>query len=291
MEINRRTMLSGTAAGAASLAMMRGRVMGAEGDPMRIVDTNISLFQWPFRRLKSDDPAGMVQQLQRLVVDQAWAGSFEALLHRDIGGVNRRLTEACRKFGNGRLVPIGAVNPMLPDWEEDLRRCHEEFAMPGIRIHPNYHGYKLADPKFGRLLELATRCGLLVQLAAAMEDSRTHHPLVQVPDVDLSPLPNLVRETEGARVQILNLRPRVAALKPLVEVEGITFDSARVDDTAGVARLLRGLPVDRVMFGSHAPFLIQEAALIRAIEAGLTADELLHLFSRNAAGLLGKGSR
>jgi len=312
--LSRRSVLSGAVAGAAGLALARGQARAADADATRLVDSNVSLFQWPFRRLRGDDPAALAMQLDRLGVSEAWAGSFEALLHRDIDGVNRRLAEAwagsfeallhrdidgvnrrlaraCREAGRGRLVPMGAVNPMLPDWEEDLRRCAELYAMPGIRLHPNYHGYGLEDRKFHRLLELATRRGLLVQLSVAMEDARTQHPLVRVPEVDLKPLPALLKTMKDAKVQLLNWRPRPADLEALGAVDGLHVDIARVEDTAGVARLLRALPAGRVLFGSHAPFLIQEAAMIRCWEGDLTGEELDALCHANADRLLERRPR
>ena len=46
-----------------------------------IVDTNVGLFQWPFRRLPLDRMEKLVSKLQSLGVAQAWAGSFEGILH------------------------------------------------------------------------------------------------------------------------------------------------------------------------------------------------------------------
>ncbi len=252
----------------------------------RIIDTNISLFRWPFRRLPLDDPDALVKQLRSLGIAQAWAGSFEGILQRDIAGVNQRLADACRN--RAELIAVGSINPELPDWENDLRRCTEEHNMPGIRLHPNYHGYTLEDPGFNRLVELATSAGRFIQIAAAMEDTRTQHALVQVPDVNFAPLVKLMKVMSGARVQILNHNLRPPLLLQLGETPGVFFDTARVDGTDGVPQLVQSVPPGRVMFGSHAPFLIPEAALIRVHESGILEEaSLWTVLSENAGQLFG----
>src|SRR5580704_8191942 len=79
--------------------------------------------------------------LRKQGVTQAWAGSFDSLLHKNTAGLNTWLAAQCGQHGPNFLMPFGSVNPKLPDWEEDLRRCHEKFRLPGIRVHPNYRDY------------------------------------------------------------------------------------------------------------------------------------------------------
>ena len=96
------------------------------------IDTNAYLSRWPFRRLAGDAPSAFVSHMREQGVSEAWVGSFDGLLHRDVGAVNARLAADCKNFGNGMLVPFGTINPKLPDWQEDLRRCRELYGMPNF---------------------------------------------------------------------------------------------------------------------------------------------------------------
>jgi predicted TIM-barrel fold metal-dependent hydrolase len=262
---------------------------GQAANQPRIVDTNVSLFQWPFRRLPLDDPDKLVNKLRALGIAQAWVGSFEGLLHRDLAAVNQRLAAVCAD--RTVLTPIGSINPEMPGWQDDLRRCIEEHNMPGVRLHPNYHGYSLDDKRFGLLLETAASAGRFVQLAALMEDTRTQHPAMQKPDVDLAPLVRWMRAVPGARVQLLNYRPRTPLVDQLAEIPGIFFDTARVEGADGVPALVQRVSPSRVMFGTHAPFLIPEAALIRVHESGkLDLEQITALLSGNASAFLQRAS-
>lgn len=252
--------------------------------PPEIIDTNISLFQWPFRRLPLDQTRLLVEKLRALGIKQAWAGSFEGVFHRDITSVNERLALACKN--DDELVPIGSINPALPDWEKDLELCAGKHRMPGIRIHPNYHGYELDDTHCVRMIQRATLAGQFVQIAAMMEDTRTHHPLVQVPGVDLARLPILIQQCPGAKVQILNDRPSRHLLDQLAKARGVFFDVSRVDGTEGISKLLEAISSERVLFGSHAPFLIPEAALIRVDESDISAEQRSALMWTSAQQLI-----
>jgi predicted TIM-barrel fold metal-dependent hydrolase len=295
--LDRRQFLKGSLLTAASIGVATQMPSGAEASvltprpkPLQtaddIVDTNINLSRWPFRRLRGDTSAEFVDILRANGVSEAWAGSYDGLLHKNISAVNARLAEECSRYE--MLVPFGSINPKLPGWEEDLRRCDEEHGMPGIRLHPNYHQYTLDEPVFAQLLDRAADRGLLVQIAVVMEDSRTQHPLVQVPVVDLGPLPDLVRGIPEARVVIQNNRGNVPGnvLSELLDTGRVWVDIARAEGPGPVSGVLENAPDTRVLFGSHAPYFYHFAAQLKMKESDLTEEQRGAIFRGNARQLL-----
>lgn len=253
-----------------------------------LVDTHVYLDRWPFRRMPGDEPAELVAKFRANHVEKAWAASFEGVFHRDLTAANERLSRLCQTLAPDLLVPFGAVNPMLPDWEEDLRRISEVHRMPGVRLYPNYHGYTLDSAKFSRLLDAAVERQLFVQLVVSLEDERTQHRLARVAPVTLDALVALVAARSTLRLQLLNAfrGPSPDLLNKLVQAGQVYVDIANLENVGGVARLAERIPVDRILFGSHFPLFYWEAAQLKLRESPLS-DEQLRLIS-SAQRLLGK---
>lgn len=252
-----------------------------------MIDVNVSLFRWPTRRLPLDEPAQLATYLRQEGVTQAWAGSYEAMLHPDLAGVNLRLADACARHGDGLLAPVGAINPQQPDWEEDLRRCVELHQMRVIRLYPNYHGYDLQSPAFARLLELTAARRLIVQIVVRSEDPRTQHRMLQVPDVNPRPLIEWASKWRDLRIVLLNAQPACNAelQSSLVKAGQVYFDIAMQEGAEGLTRLQKSVPPDRILFGSHAPFYAWRSAALKLTESDLPQPFRDQIQRENAARL------
>jgi uncharacterized protein len=300
--MNRRVFIRNAALAAATAAVGYNRsqaqspgqaqssATGAERVAEDLIDSNVYLSRWPFRRLPYDKTPRLAQMLKREGVVRAWTGSFDALLHRDISAVNVRLADECAAIGGGLLVPFGAVNPTLPDWEEDLRRCHEVHRMPGIRLHPDFHQYSLDDPRFNRLMELATARRLIVQIALGMEDPRTRPPNAMFATPHPGPLADLLPKMPGARVVLLNFFREFGYNRVLlVRLNGlpqVSFDMATVEGVDAVKEVLDSVGSIRLLFGSYAPYYNFDSSRLKLQESELSADQLAAIRHGNASALM-----
>jgi uncharacterized protein len=169
--------------------------------------------------------------------------------------------------------------------------------MPGLRLYPAYHGYTLDHPEFARMLHEAAKRGMLVQIVMRMEDERVHHVALNIPAVNVSPLPEVWKKVPQAKVQLINSAGPLLGnnVSALVRDTQIMFDIAATEGNGGVGRLIEGanpsyrgaIPVDRLTFGSHAPFFPCESALMKLFESPLALEQLEKLMHANARRLIG----
>jgi len=302
--IDRRSFLKSSLLGAAAVSLPGRQPLAAQTAArnapvvrsLGIIDTNVNLFNWPFRALKYRDTKALVTKLKKHRVIEAWAGSFEALLSKDMSGVNARLAAECRNHGRGFLIPFGSVNLAWPDWEEDVRRCHEVHKMPGLRIYPGYQPFDLDHPGMESLVKMTSERGLILQVVFGMEDPRVHHPIINVGPVTFAPLLKVMKSTPNAKVQLLHFSGSSQGqdLSQFMTHPNTVMDISRLEGNGAVGRMIgsvQGLPsprvpVERIVFGSHAPYFPVETALLKLIESPLDVQQLQAIMQRNACRLL-----
>lgn len=112
-------------------------------------------------------------------------------------------------------------------------------------------------------------------------------------NIDMAPLVETIKKEPKAKVQLLywNHRVNQPLMERLVKETSVMFDTARIETNGGLSRLLAGDPwtgsadpvsVDRVLFGSHAPFFPVEANLLKLLESPLKPEEAQAIMEGNA---------
>ncbi|QDU61981.1 Amidohydrolase [Planctomycetes bacterium Pan216] len=255
-----------------------------------IIDVNVHLSRWPFRRLPDDEPERLAKRLRDQGVASALASSFDGLLHLDLGEVNRRLVDACASKGQGVLTPVGAVNLALPNWESEVRWCARTPEVVGVRLWPGYHDVGLDDPRFDDLCAACAEESLLLQLVMRLEDARTEHPRFRSRKVELAALPDLLRRHPRLRVILLNPGKDVSAeaAGKLAQAGNLYFDIGMIEGTGaiGLRRYLTPALAERLLFGSHSPFFYFAATTLRLHECQPKERDLKGILHANARRLL-----
>jgi predicted TIM-barrel fold metal-dependent hydrolase len=279
---NRRSLLkSAIVTGAGGLSRPLSAESAAEATvPKQIVDTHVYLGQWPHAYLADSEPTALIALLRRHQITQAWAGRFDGLFHKDVAGVNERLAVECASASDKFLVPFGTINPTLPDWEDDVRRCHELHHMRGIRLHPSYHGYTLEDSRFTQLLQLAAEQRLMVQLVVRLHTSQHRWLTPKVASVNLVSLPNVLKRIPTVPMVIAGVAANTndEVIQSLMRVDGVYFDlSGETGHARSTAVDTKGSASTRFVFGSQMPLGDIREAIERYRQAGVEPTSVADL--------------
>lgn len=255
-----------------------------------LIDVNAYLGHFAFRRLRHNTAEGLMRLMDKHGIDRAIVSSASAITYRNAQSGNEELFEEV-KGHTDRLIPFAVINPTYSDWLHDLRVCHDDFGMRGVRMYPRWHGYSLRDGGARELVHAATELHMIVSIPVRVEDPRQRHWLLDVPDVPLDEIADLIGACPEARFMILKgIRFTNSPLgrkendlsgNYLIEISRLT---ALLH--AEMRQLIENVGVERLAFGTGMPFKYPAPALLKIEVLDADEDEKEAIRWRNAAEML-----
>jgi predicted TIM-barrel fold metal-dependent hydrolase len=254
------------------------------------IDVNAYLGHFAFRQLRYNTAAGLLRLMDRAGIDQACVSSASAITYRNAQAGNEEVAAEVKRHRD-RLIPFAVINPAYAGWQEDLRICHEEFGMRGLRLYPKWHHYSLTDSRGQELIQAAAERGLVVSIPIRAEDSRQRSWLVDVPDVSLEELVALVKACPQASFILVNgigfihspLGHRDSGLPANYFLEISRLSAVLANE---IGQLMAHLGADRIVFGTGMPFNYPDPALVKLEVLEASEEDQAKIRGRNVARLL-----
>jgi len=251
-----------------------------------LIDVNTYIGHWPFRQLRHSTARALVRRMDQRGIDRAVVASIHGIFYKNVHPANEELARDTRRYRD-RLIPFATLNPTYPGWEEDLRRCAEDLDLCGIRLYPQYHGYRLSDPEGLELIDAVTELGWAVQVPMRVVDRRQRHPWDLAEDLAPAAFEEVFALRPRTRWMVLNGlgldgKRLPAPARFLVEISRLTSVLQR-----NIPDLLETAGPEHLAFGTGMPFKVPEPALLKLeiLDAPKRVKE--RIAWRNAAEMLG----
>ena len=252
----------------------------------RLVDTSVFCGYWPFRCLSVRTPEALKASLKSQGVSRAWVAASEAILYPDPMLGNDALFAAIS--GDPFFLPVAIIDPTLATWERDTRTRLGRHECGALKLVPNYHGYDLDGPSVASLVHFARETDVPVCIQVRMMDERSHHPLMKVPGVSCNEIASLANRHPSTRFLVCGAyRGELATLR---DCTNVWCEISMVEAERSLWQAVDTLGPERVVYGSHSPFLAGAAALAK-LDVGpvdVTPDVIRAVCSENCARLLGR---
>lgn len=256
-----------------------------------MIDVNCYLGHFAFRQLRNNTADGLLRMMDAKGIEKAVVGSAAAVTYRNTLSGNEELYREVKSHRD-RLIPFAVINPGYAGWADDLKICREEFGMRGVRLHPGWHNYKLADACCRELVAAAAEHKMPVSIPIRVEDNRQRHWLVDVPDEPLAAINDLVKANPKATFILaagsgftrcaLGKKQNDLPKNYYIEICRVTALLANE-----LAQLVNNIGAERLIFGTGMPFHYPDPAILKLKVLDISEADKERIRHANAAKLLG----
>jgi predicted TIM-barrel fold metal-dependent hydrolase len=244
---------------------------------MNVIDVSAWVGQYPFRGIPSSDIASLKRKMGQLRIERAIVAPFEGIFWENTLNAYELFVEELKSETSLELWPV-----VRPGATAGLEKLLDRYRPRGLRVLPNYHGYRLWDSAAAELMQLARERGMVVQVFQRIADERWHY-LLHVPPVPQDDLEYLTAVYHDQPILLSGVQPLISLASRLREQPKLYVDISRVRGPQfAFESLVKDLPAEKLIFGSLWPVQIIEATLWQVTTAQIPAEVKQQILHDNA---------
>ncbi len=247
-----------------------------------IIDVNVCLGRWPFQRFRNYTPGQLSAHLKKHRITGAWVSALESVLYPDPEETDLELWKKLRKYPE--MIFVKTVNPVLGNGLSCLEEWIRRRFLERVNVLPGFHQYRLTDDVFTPLAELLTEAGIPLLIQMRLEDERAQYPLMRIPPVEVSDVLTLNQRFPDLKI--------IALCAYLREIEQLAAGSSNLHADISFAEclntvqtLLSKMDANRLLFGSHTPFLYTQSAVMKLMNSDIDPEQIRKIAAANAEQL------
>ena len=234
-----------------------------------LIDTNVSFGHWPFAWLPQRSLAELEDHLGKHDIAKALVSPLDTVFLPDPDCENRALLTAVRNSQRLSVVPV--INLALPDWRENLDAYRSLHPLKAVKLYPNFHNYPLSSRRCSELVAHLTEHAIRLIVNVRLVDERHQYFGLKIKGVSTKQIAAFARRHPDFDFLCAGLYlPEIVELSE--QCSNFLTDMAFADWHDLINRLLKHLPPDRLVFGSHTPLMTTQANTYKLAAAPISAE-------------------
>ncbi len=227
-----------------------------------IIDVNTFCGHWPFRKIPTENMDRIKENAEKHNINSMIISSLNSIFYEDPQEGDEEIAS---------LIPEGSyqaitVNPTIGWFDKDIEAAADNKNVKAVRIHPEFHKFRLTDKCVTRLFDVLYEHKLPLIITSQMEDPRAFHWTPQN-DVPVHELLSMIISNKKIPVVFTNLPAGFwGSCEGMIKEYGnLNFDTSgiRFGITDVIEKAIQNskIPVENIVFGSQYPLFSREAVL------------------------------
>lgn len=178
-----------------------------------------------------------------------------------------------------KFIAFGTIHPDFPDIDGEIKRIRA-MGLKGIKIHPDFQGIYINEPKMFRIYEAAQDLPLLIHMGDKKGDFSSPWRLAQV--LDKMPQLTVIAAHFGGYSEWADARRHLVGRDLFFDTSSTLWELP----VSEAREMVYAHGVDKILFGSDYPAATPAQAICDVLKLGLSEADNEKIFHLNSERLL-----